>query len=73
MHIHLALCLTCSSFPLIDTNIAAARRLQMKSRPSVSSDSLLRDPPDFSFVLGGPFFQLLRRMHLSDDALMLAR
>jgi hypothetical protein len=45
----------------------------MKSRPSVSSDSLLRDPPDFSFVLGGPFFQLLRRMHLSDDALMLAR
>jgi hypothetical protein len=45
----------------------------MKSRPSVSSDSLLRDPPDFSFVLGGPFFQLLRRMRLSDDALMLAR
>jgi hypothetical protein len=37
------------------------------------SDSLLRNPPDFSLVLGGPLFQLLRRAHLSDDALELAR
>ena len=29
--------------------------------------------PDFSLVLGGPLFQLLRRAHLSDDALTLAR
>jgi hypothetical protein len=29
--------------------------------------------PDFSLVLGGPLFQLLRRAHLSDDALMMAR
>ncbi len=28
---------------------------------------------DFSLVLGGPLFQLLRRAHLSDDALMLVR
>ena len=28
---------------------------------------------DFSLVLGGPFFQLLRRAHLSDDALKLVR
>jgi len=28
---------------------------------------------DFSLVLGGPLFQLLRRAHLSDDALMMAR
>jgi len=29
--------------------------------------------PDFSLVLGGPLFQLLRRAHLSDDALLLHR
>jgi hypothetical protein len=29
--------------------------------------------PDFSLVLGGPLFQLLRRAHLSDDALQLHR
>ena len=33
----------------------------------------LRNPPDFSLVLGGPLFQLLRRAHLSDNALMMAR
>ena len=32
-----------------------------------------RDPEDFSLVLGGPLFQLLRRAHLSDDTLMLVR
>lgn len=35
--------------------------------------SLLRNPPDFSLVLGGPLFQLLRRVHLSDDALRQVR
>ena len=30
-------------------------------------------PTDFSLVLGGPLFQLLRRSHLSDDALELVR
>ena len=45
----------------------------MKSQPSVSSDSVLRDPPDFSVVLGGPLFQLLRRTRLTDDALELLR
>jgi hypothetical protein len=30
-------------------------------------------PTDFSLVLGGPLFQLLRRAHLSDDALLMAR
>ena len=33
----------------------------------------LRELPDFSLVLGGPLFQLLRRAHLSDDALLLVR
>ena len=32
-----------------------------------------REPPDFSLFLGGPLFQLLRRAHLSDDALLLVR
>ncbi len=31
------------------------------------------DPLDFSLVLGGPLFQLFRRMHLSGDALELLR
>jgi hypothetical protein len=35
--------------------------------------TLLSDLRDFSLVLGGPLFQLLRRARLSDDALMLVR
>ena len=31
------------------------------------------DPYDFSVVLGGPLFQMIRRTHLSDDALELVR
>ena len=47
----------------------------MKGRASEPTDgsTLLRQLPDFSLVLGGPLFQLLRRAHLSDDALMLVR
>jgi hypothetical protein len=33
----------------------------------------LSTPHEFSLVLGGPLFQLLRRVHLSDDALMMTR
>ena len=33
----------------------------------------LQNPPDFSLVLGGPLFQLLRKAHLSDDALTMVR
>jgi hypothetical protein len=39
----------------------------------VGPGGLLRNPPDFSLVLGGPLFQLLRRAHLADDALMMVR
>jgi hypothetical protein len=35
----------------------------------MSGGSFFRDPRDFSLVLGGPIFQLLRRSHLADDAL----
>jgi hypothetical protein len=47
----------------------------MRTRTSKPTDGLnpLRNPPDFSLVLGGPLFQLLRRAHLSDDALMMVR
>ncbi len=47
----------------------------MKDRTKELSEGgdLLRNPPEFSLVLGGPLFQLLRRAHLSDDALMLVR
>lgn len=41
-------------------------------REQTSSAGSLNDP-DFSLVLGGPLFQLLRKAHLSDDALTLAR
>jgi hypothetical protein len=34
---------------------------------------VLHNPPDFSLVLGGPLFQLLRRAHLADDALTMVR
>jgi hypothetical protein len=30
-------------------------------------------PPDFSLAVGGPFFRLLRRAHLYDDAMLLVR
>jgi hypothetical protein len=48
---------------------------QVKSRNARTSgsSSSLPLPQDFSLVLGGPLFQLLRRVHLSDDALLMAR
>ena len=46
----------------------------MKARETETSQHWKLDsPPDFSLVLGGPLFQLLRRSHLSDDALMMVR
>lgn len=45
----------------------------MTSSTSITGRDILRDAQNFSLVLGGPLFQLLRQMHLSDDALMLVR
>src|SRR5215510_13028058 len=45
----------------------------MTSHTSAFSEEILREPGDFSLVLGGPLFQLLRRSHLSGDALELVR
>jgi hypothetical protein len=41
------------------------------TRPATSPLAGEGEPADFSFVLGGPLFQLLRRTRLSDDALTL--
>jgi hypothetical protein len=43
------------------------------TQASNTGSVLLGESPDFSLVLGGPLFQLLRRAHLSDDAMMMAR
>jgi hypothetical protein len=47
----------------------------MNTRTSMPGDAsgLIGTSPDFSLVLGGPLFQLLRRAHLADDALMMVR
>jgi hypothetical protein len=45
----------------------------MKPSTSRPGDKATYDPWDFSLVLGGPLFQLLRRARLSDDALTLVR
>jgi len=44
-------------------------------QPRTSEDAFgsFPGPQDFSLVLGGPLFQLLRRTHLSDDALAQVR
>jgi len=48
-----------------------SEKLQVKSWTSHPPDASTAppDPQEFSLVLGGPLFQLLRRAHLSDDAL----
>jgi hypothetical protein len=45
----------------------------MTPHTSIFSEEALREPQDFSLVLGGPLFQLLHRAHLSGDALELLR
>ena len=46
--------------------------MNQQSQPvTTCSSQWLREKPDFSLVLGGPLFQLLRRSHLSGDALEL--
>lgn len=42
--------------------------------PSLTTNEpLLKEPPDFSLVLGGPLYQLWRRAHLAGDTLDLLR
>src|SRR5687767_15010280 len=39
----------------------------------MTKPAILEEQSDFSLVLGGPLFQLFRRMHMSGDALELMR
>jgi hypothetical protein len=39
----------------------------MTSHTSAFSEEVLQEPGDFSLVLGGPLFQLLRRSYLSGE------
>ncbi len=45
----------------------------MNSTASTATKKLFDDVQDFSLVLGGPLYQLLRRARLSDDALRMVR
>jgi hypothetical protein len=45
----------------------------MISPTLISGENSIRDPQNFSLVLGGPLFQLLRKAHLTDDALGLVQ
>jgi len=38
-----------------------------------SAAEILQDTQNFSLVLGGPLYQLLRRTHMADDAMMMVR
>lgn len=49
------------------------KNVLMKSETSMSDRPAGMGAANFSFVLGGPLFQLLRRARLSDDALTLVR
>jgi hypothetical protein len=43
----------------------------MSTPKPTSDETLLKEPPDFSLVLGGPLYQLWRRTRLAGDALQL--
>jgi hypothetical protein len=45
----------------------------VQAGPATTDERRVQEPEDFSLVIGGPLFQLLRRAHLSDDALSLQR
>ena len=45
----------------------------MSAAGHTAGEPLLKEPHDFSLVLGGPLFQLWRRTHLAGDALQLLR
>jgi len=47
--------------------------MRMTASEPKDGSRLVGHTTDFSLVLGGPLFQLLRRAHLSDDALTMAR
>jgi hypothetical protein len=54
------------------TNVLGSEARDLAHVPAPASAAAV-DPDDFSVVLGGPLYQLVRRAHLSGDALQLWR
>ena len=50
---------------------APAGNVRKSVRDDLYRDNFLSEVPDFSLVLGGPLFQLLRKFHLEGDAMEL--
>jgi len=51
---------------------SALHEIREESRgPALSVPPVMQEAPDFSLVLGGPIFQLMRRSHLAGDTLEL--
>ena len=48
-------------------------RAEKTDHSAPSAEEILHDTQNFSLVLGGPLFQLLRRAHMADDAFELVR
>lgn len=64
---------------MINDQISRDRRLPtcdekgVTTSAQITGDAVLNDARNFSLVLGGPLYQLLRRAHLSDNAASLVR
>ena len=50
---------------------AATRTDSLRTDAEHKAPNVLEEVPDFSLVLGGPLYQLLRRSHLEGDAMEL--
>ena len=55
------------------TNTVSETRLLAGLRAPEGGETRPEDPYDFSVILGGPLYQIVRRAHLSGDALELLR
>src|SRR5689334_8376629 len=59
--------------PRCSAGFHSGRRGRTMTLASTLRTPLDTDPRDFSIILGGPLFQLLRRAHMTGDALELLR
>ena len=50
-----------------------SREKELTTSAHISIDAVRNDAQNFSLVLGGPLYQLLRRVHLSDDGHLMLR
>jgi len=51
----------------------ASSEKELAAPVHITGDAVRNDAQNFSLVLGGPLYQLLRRAHLSDNALLMIR